>query len=318
MRVDVHHHVLPAGYMDALRAWGADRTSGIRFPEWHPEDSLAVMDRYGIDAAVLSLSTPGAGFAPKPEGRALARSCNEWVAQLVVGHPGRFGALACLPLPDVDGALEEIAYALDELDLDGVALLTSNPAGYLGDALFEPLFEELDRRQAVVFVHPTTPPVVPDLDLPAHAVEFVADTTRAAANLIFSGTIERHPGVTFVLAHAGGFAPYVAARLELAWEGRPEAQARAPAGALASLARFHYDTAVAATPYALPGVLALAGPDHLLLGTDFPFVPESVVPWTLDGLANTLDPPTRESVEGANALRLFPRIQSRLADHGED
>lgn len=161
-RIDVHHHILPPVYMDALRATGFDRYGGIRFPAWRPEDSLEVMDRHGIAAAVVSVSTPGVAFGGDPAAaRALARACNEWAAELVAAHPGRFGAFACLPLPDVDGALAEAAHALDTLGLDGVVLLASNGGRYLGDAVFEPLFEELNRRRAVAFLHPTTPPGAP-------------------------------------------------------------------------------------------------------------------------------------------------------------
>jgi predicted TIM-barrel fold metal-dependent hydrolase len=168
----------------------------------------------------------------------------------------------------------------------------------------------------VVFVHPTTPPDAPlaGLDLPVFAVEFVVDTTRAVANLVFSGTLERHPGISFILAHAGGFAPYIAARLQRAWEGMPAAQERAPAGVVAYLRRLYYDTAVSASPYALPSVLALAGPGHLCFGTDFPFVPEAVVAETVDGLAvhTGLGTAERTAVERETALGLLPSLAARL------
>lgn len=315
-RVDVHHHVLPPFYVDALRETGAGPRSGIRFPEWRLAGSLEVMERHGIASAVVSISTPGVALSDPAGNRELARRCNEWAADAVRDHPGRLGAFASLPLPDVDGALAEAAYALDELGLDGVVLLASNPAGHLGDPAFEPLFAELGRRRAVVFVHPTTPPGAPltGLDLPTFAVEFVADTTRAVANLVFSGTLERHPGISFILAHAGGFAPYIAARLQRAWEGMPAAQERAPAGVVAYLRRLYYDTAVSASPYALPSVLALAGPGHLCFGTDFPFVPEHVVEETIDGLAahDALGHADRTAIAWGTALDLLPALAARL------
>lgn len=315
-RIDVHHHVLPELYCGALRETGAGHRSGITFPEWRLADSLEVMDRHGIGAAVASISTPGVALADRAANRALARRCNEWAAGAIRDHPRRLGAFASLPLPDVDGALAEVAFAFDELGLDGVVLLTSNPVGYLGDPIFDPLFAELDRRRAVVFIHPTTPPVplLPSLDLPVSAVEFVADTTRAVANLIFSGTLARHPGISFIVAHAGGFAPYIAARLQQVWAGRPTVQERAPAGVFAYLRRLYYDTAMSASPYALPSVLALAGPGHLCFGTDFPFVPESVVEATIDGLAAHpgLDDAERLAVERKTALALLPGVAARL------
>ena len=309
--------MLPPLYVDALRETGAGARSGIRFPEWRLAGSLEVMDRQGIAAAVVSVSTPGVALSDPAGNRELARRCNQWAADAIRDHPGRLGAFASLPLPDVDGALVEAAYALDELGLDGVLLLASNPAGYLGDRRFEPLMAELARRRAVVFVHPTTPPGAPlaGLDLPTFAVEFVADTTRAVANLVFSGTLERHPGITFVLAHAGGFVPYIAARLQRAWEGMPAAQERAPAGVVDYLRRLYYDTAVSASPYALPSVLALAGPGHLCFGTDFPFVPEQVVTETIDGLASCagLSGADRAAVDRETALGILPGLAVRIA-----
>jgi predicted TIM-barrel fold metal-dependent hydrolase len=310
VRIDVHHHFLPPFYMEAIRSAGYDRTGGIRFPDWRPQDSLEVMDRHGIDAAVLSVSTPGVAFLDDPAAACrLARRCNEWTAELVAAHPGRFAAFACLPLPDVDAAVAETAYSLDDLGLHGVTLLSSAGGRYLGDPTFNPLMEELDRRRAVAFVHPTSPPggSPPGLDIPVFAVEFVADTTRAIANLVLSGTLETHPAISFVCAHGGGFAPFIVTRLEAAWARSPEPAARAPVGVLAYLRRLHYDTAAVANSFALPGLLALAGPDRVLLGTDYPFVSEPAVAQTLEGLVGMPD-------LGVNALRLLPGLAERPSD----
>lgn len=276
--IDVHHHILPPFYLEAMRTAGAG--GNIRFPDWQPEDSLEVMERHGIAAAAVSVSTPGVHFGDDAAARSLARRVNEYAAGLVEAHPTRFGAFASLPLPDVDGALAEAAYALDELALDGVVLLSSAGGRYLGDPAFEELFADLDRRRAVAFLHPTTPPGAPlsGLELvPVSTVEFVADTTRAIANLILSGTLERYPGVSIIAAHAGGFAPYITDRLRAAWERDPANAERAPAGPLAYLQRLFYDTALSANPYTLPALLALAGPERVLLGTDFPFAGEEAV-----------------------------------------
>ncbi|MGH9042337.1 MAG: amidohydrolase family protein [Acidimicrobiia bacterium] len=304
MRIDVHHHVLPPFYLEAIRATDYDRTGGIRFPEWHPQDSLEVMDRHGIDTAVLSVSTPGVAFLEPPDAIAMARRCNEWMADLVAAHPGRFGAFACLPLGEVEAAVSETVHALDGLGLHGVTLFSSAGGRHLGDARFEPLMAELDRRRAVAFLHPTTPPAgpPPGLDVPVFAVEFVADTTRAIANLILSGTLEAHPGIAFVCAHGGGFAPFIVSRLEAAWSRSPEPAVRAPAGVVAYLRRLHYDTAAVANPLALPAILALAGPGRVLLGTDFPFASEPVLAETLAGLR---DVPGL----GDNALCLLPGLR---------
>lgn len=313
MRIDVHHHVLPPFYMDAIRSAGYDRTGGILFPEWRPRDSLEVMDGHAVDTAVLSVSTPGVAFLESPAAaRQLARRCNEWLAELAAAHPGRFAPLACLPLPDVDAALTEAAHALDVLGLRGVTLLSSAGGRYPGDAYFEPLMEELDRRRSVVFLHPTTPAAAPPpgLQVPVSAVEFVADTTRAIANLILSGALERHPGITFVCAHAGGFAPYITTRLEAAWDrtaGAGAGERAATAEPLASLRRLHYDTAASANRFTLAALVALAGPERILFGTDFPFASgrELAAAFGVRTVASGLTEPELQAIEGENACRVL-------------
>jgi predicted TIM-barrel fold metal-dependent hydrolase len=297
--IDLHHHILPPIYREALQASGVGRTSGIRFPRWTPADSLEVMDRHGIAAAVVSVSTPGVHFGDDRAACRLARACNEYAAELVRAHPARFGAFASLPLPDVHGALAELAYALDEFGLDGVILLSNAAGRYLGDAAFEPVFEELDRRRTTVFLHPTIPPYapIPGLDIPVSTIEFVADTTRAITNLILSGTLERHPDVPVICAHAGGFAPYVTPRLEAAGVTREQ------------LARLYYDTAASATPETLPSVLALAGTGHLFFGTDYPFAGEPAVAATVAGLA-------RMGVEPGDSRPLLPRLGTETPQSG--
>ncbi len=312
--IDVHHHVLPSFYMEAIRGAGFDRSGGIVFPEWRVEDSLRVMDGHGVDTAVVSVSTPGVAFLDDPAARrGLARRANDWTAELIAAHPGRFAGLATLPLPDVDASLDEIDHALGALRLDGVTLLASAGGRYLGDAVFEPVVAELDRRAAVAFVHPTTPPgaPLPGLNVPTFAIEFVADTTRAIAQLILSGTLERHRRVTFVCAHAGGFAPYITDRLEAAWQRVAEYQARGPAGPLAYLRALRYDTAASANPFTLPALVALAGPEAVLFGTDYPFVAEAAVGRTLEGAAASpaLDDVGRALVTDGNARQIYRSLR---------
>ncbi len=317
MRIDVHHHALPPFYVDAIRSTGYDRTGGIRFPEWRPQDSLVVMDGHDVDMAVLSVSTPGVAFLESPAAaRQLARRCNEWLAELAAAHPGRFAPLACLPLPGVDAALTEAAHALDVLRLHGVTLLSSAGGRYPGDPVFDPLMEELDRRRSLVFLHPTTPAggPPPGLQIPVSTIEFVTDTTRAIANLILTGTLERYPGVRFVCGHAGGFAPYITNRLEAAWLRDPAIRLRAPAGPLGYLGKLHYDTAASANPYTLAALLALAGPERVVFGTDFPFASDADVPEALAALAAVpgLDGPGRARVESDNLLGLLPGLAAHL------
>jgi predicted TIM-barrel fold metal-dependent hydrolase len=310
-RIDVHHHIVPREYVEALAAIGIETPGRFPFPDWSPEATLELMDQDGIAAAITSISAPGVYFGDDAFARDLARRCNEIAAGLVSDHPKRFGAFAALPLPDVDAALRELEYALDTLRLDGVALLTSIGNKYLGDPAFEPLFDELDRRKAVVYTHPNIPPgfEVPELILPAPLIEFIFDTTRAATNMVLSGTLERHPDIHPILSHAGGAIPYIAGRIALV-DDNPLVSQNIPRGAIAALQRFYYDTALSATRYALPSLKALVDPTHILFGTDYPFAPEGMTGETISGLEDhgDFDAAAKRAVERDNAARLFPRL----------
>jgi predicted TIM-barrel fold metal-dependent hydrolase len=311
-RIDVHNHILPPEYVSAMARHGIHDGGDVAFPRWSAEEHLAVMDRCGIAAAVTSLSAPGVYFGDAAAARSLARQVNEIQARMVSDHPKRFGGFATLPVPDMDGALDELAYALDVLKLDGVVMLTSLGDVYLGDPSLEPLFAELNRRKAVVFVHPNTPAsnAKLTLTLPAALVEFVFDTTRAVANLIFSGTLERHPDVKIILSHAGGTVPYLAGRLS-ATEVVPGLRERAPKGAVAYLKNLYYDTALSAFPTALGSLRELVDPSHILFGSDYPFAPESVIEATERGIEGytPIDAAQRNIIEREAALALFPRLR---------
>ena len=190
-RIDIHNHIVPKEYVALLAGKGITTSGGIHFPEWSPERTIARMDEQNIAVAMTSISAPGVYVGDIGFARDLARRCNEISARLVSDHPQRFGALAVLPLPDVRGALKELEFAIDTLNLDGVALLTSVGDKYLGDPAFDPLFEELNRRKLVVYTHPNIPPGsdVPKLGWPAPLIEFVFDTTRAVTNLVLNGTL---------------------------------------------------------------------------------------------------------------------------------
>jgi predicted TIM-barrel fold metal-dependent hydrolase len=312
-RIDVHHHIVPRDYVRALAKIGVETPGRFPFPDWSPEAALELMDENGIATAMTSISAPGVYFGDDAFARDLARRCNEISAGLAGDHPKRFGAFAVLPLPDVDAALTELEYALDSLGLDGVALLTSIGNKYLGDPAFEPLFEEIDRRNAVVYTHPNIPPAfeVPELVLPAPLIEFVFDTTRAATNLVLSGTVLRHPNLRLILSHAGGAIPYLAGRIALVDEN-PLVSGNIPEGAVAALRRFYYDTALSATRYALPSLRELADPSHILFGSDYPFAPEGIMGRTIRGIEDHggFDEIARRAVERDNAVELFPRLGS--------
>jgi predicted TIM-barrel fold metal-dependent hydrolase len=277
-RIDVHYHIIPEPYVQALAARGIHGSTAVKFPRWTVGRALKDMDRNGVATAVTSLSSPGVQFGDLAFGRELARMCNELQAQMAADHPGRFGSFAFLPLPDVEGALAELAYALDELGHDGVVLLTDTAGRYLGDPAYEELFAELDRRGAVVFVHPHTEPererryelFHPLLEWPVH-------TTRAAIDLLISGRLARYPRIRYILAHGGGTVPYLAHRIAtgaaavatpaLGDLGPDEVDPGRTAEALTLLRAQYYDTAAPGEAH-LAALQAFAGAGHVVFGTD--------------------------------------------------
>lgn len=309
-RIDVHHHIIPPEYVDALSGIGVSSSLGVHLPPWSAESTLEMMDRNAIQVAMTSISSPGVYFGDASFAVRLATLCNEKAARLMADHPGRFGAFATLPLPGVDAALQEIEYALDTLRLDGIAMLTNYAGRYLGDPAFEEVFAELDRRKAVVYVHPTDPPGGNPLgnQVPGFLLEVTFDTTRAIANLIFSGTLERFPDIAFIFAHAGGTAPFLAWRMALGMFAWPGALERAPKETFQYLRGLYYDTGLSASPFALRCLQELVEPSQILFGSDYPFAPEILTGETIKGIAayDGFDMETRRAVEHSNALRLFP------------
>ncbi|MDI6830322.1 MAG: amidohydrolase family protein [Actinomycetota bacterium] len=311
-KIDVHRHVVFPHYVAALKKMGIESTGGRPLPSWDPESELALMDRYGIATSLLSVSAPGVFFGDVGHARDLARVCNESLAQLVKKEPRRFGAFAVLPLPDVEASLEELAHSLDILGLDGVSLLSSVDGRYMGDPAYDDLFDELDRRGAVVFMHPHAPDecAAPGVRLPASLLEFVFETTRAVASLLFSGTLERCPRLRIILPHAGGTVPYIALRLCLGqfWPGLQE---NVPRGVLHYLQRLYYDTALSAAPFALRSLQELVDVSHILFGSDYPFAPELATAATISGLEtyDGFDAEALEAVFRRNAGTLFPRLR---------
>ena len=308
-RIDAHAHILPPDYRAQL-----ERRDLMSFPlpRWSAELLDGLMARHAIDAAVISLSPPGVFFGDQGLADELARLVNERTAEHVRGAPDRFAGLAVLPLPDVERALAELRYALDDLGLDGVTLLSNVAGTYLGDPAWDPLFDELDRRGAYVFLHPTAAPGPPPL--PEHPIwlyEFPFDTTRAVANLIYSGTLERCPRIRVQVSHLGGTAPFLAHRLASLEAREPERATRAPAGALAYLRSLYYDTGLSNHDLPVRPTLELAGPERIVFGTDWPYAdlpPEGDPAPGLDGLG----PDLRARIDAANAAVLVPRLAAAL------
>jgi predicted TIM-barrel fold metal-dependent hydrolase len=314
-RIDVHQHLLPRVYLDTLDALGADGPDGVGWsssalPSWSPRGALAMMDTHSIGTGVLSLSAPGTHFGDDAAARELATRVNDLHAELVKDRPDRFGMFAAVPLPDVDGALDAIAHADDDLHADGVVLLANHRGTYLGDPAFEPVFAELDRRRLVVFVHPAELPGPGVPGLTAALADFLLDTTRAALNLVLHRVPERYPNLTMILSHAGGFVPYAADRFaELAGAGPLFASGLSGEEILKGLRGFHFDTALSAGRSALPSLLEFAEPGHVHFGSDFPYVDDAGVGrFTGTFEAYDMDPATRASIDRTGAEALFPRL----------
>lgn len=306
--VDVHHHLFPPAYLKARSGEVAARSRGYtQVLEWTPEKSLAEMDAAGTRTAILSMTAP-VWFGDAAEARTLAREANDYAAALMRQHPGRFGSFATLPLPDVDGAITEAARALDTLGADGVGLVSNYGDKYLGDASFVPLFEELDRRGALVYVHPSVANccrnLVPEI-APAF-LELPFDSTRTIASLLYAGTLSRFRRIRWIFSHGGGTLPFLGDRLSQWAKARPDLAARLPEGPVAELKRLCFDTANVTNGPALAALGAFVSWDQILFGTDYPYVGTRVQHDEL--AANLPDKAALAAVKRGNAERLIPRL----------
>jgi predicted TIM-barrel fold metal-dependent hydrolase len=318
--IDVHHHGYHAELVAALRDAGVTQMApGVPLPQWTAADSLRVMDSTGISAAVLSLLLPGGAF----DHTALSRRANELSAAVAAGHPDRFAVLASLPLPDIDAALSELEYALDILGMAGVALTASlNDGSLLSDPALTPVFDELNRRRAVVFIHLSpayrcacTGGQGFAAVVPPPAVDFVMDTTRAITGLLYGGTLRRCPDIRFIVAHAGGAVPYLAQRLEL-WVP-PDGGRINPREIAGSLRGLYYETAQSFAPGALACLQAVADNSHVLFGTDYPHMNEAVIASSRQAISEygRLD---LTAVGRDNTLALFPQLGGKAQRRAGD
>jgi len=309
--IDVHQHFLPDFFWRETNE-SANPVGGITPPPWTESTALAFMDDAGIDVAMLSISTPGVHLGDDRRARALARRCNEFAAQLVRSWPDRFGSFATLPLPDVDGALEELSYALDVLRLDGVLLFSNVQGIYLGDPRFEPVFTELERRAATVFVHPnpSPDPVAHRLGLPDALIDFTADTTRAVAETLYSNRFARTSNVKYIFSHAGGTIPYLAGRFGIVDEMRVIPGADARRTAADTFRGLYWDTALAFGDPVLRMLRSVVGLNRVVCGSDYPYFRRDLAVAGIASLMRTEELATseRDAVIGANALTLFPRL----------
>lgn len=307
--IDVHAHYLPESYRAALLENGHGRPDGFpQIPAWSAAEHVAVMDRLGIETSLLSISSPGVHLADEATTRDRAREVNEVGRRAVVDHPGRFGLFASLPLPDVDAAMAEIAYCCDHLDVVGFTLLTNIGGTYLGDSAFQPLFRELDRRGARLFIHPTSPACWEQTSFgrPRPMLEFFFDTTRAVVDLVLNGTVAKHPGIEFLIPQAGATLPMVADRVSVFSQ---LLGVDPSVDVLRDLGRLHFDLAGFPVPRQLDALLTLTTLEHLHYGSDYPFTPEFAAAMAGERLAEVGDPP-RSLLDAlrANTERLFPAL----------
>jgi len=305
MRIDAHAHIVGPAYRAEL----------VQAATFQPAPAtlaglLAMMDRFAIDASIVSVGPPGATIGDRRTARRVARTVNEELAGVVEAAPGRLAALGSLPLGDIDDALAELAFALDELSLDGVMLLSNEADTYVGDPSREALLAELDRRGAYVLVHPTVPAYRPPLAHPPWLYEFPFETTRVITNLIYGGAFERHRSIRWQFPHLGGTAPFLAGRLSSLAEREPALATEAPRGADAYLCgpAVSYDTGLSNHAAAIRSALQVLLPAQLMFGTDWPY---GVLPEAAGDPAPELvflDDTARRALDSERALELVPRL----------
>ena len=307
-RIDVHHHLVPPGYLDAVE--GLRQGGGGRV-KWSPAASIEDMDKSGIAVSVISLIQPATTSSDAALNRRLARESNEYAVKIARDHPGRFGSFATLPLLDADGALKETEYALDTLKADGVGLMTSYQNKYLGDESFAPVWAEINRRKAVVYTHPLTPDCCRNTvkGIPPGVIEYATDTTRTIASVVFSGTAARYPDIRWIFSHSGGTMPFLLSRFtRQEVDMKERAKQAMPNGVMHELRKFHYDTAQGNHSGALAALMKVVTPSQVLFGTDFPFRDGAE---EIGGLsAFPFRPEDLRAIERDNALKLIPTLKA--------
>lgn len=309
--IDLHHHVIPPVLKEALSgSVGSGGTTGLRMPSWSKDGMLSFMDDNSIGTAIASVAF-NISSGDVLETVKLARQCNDFLGDLVLDRPDRFGGFGILPMPFVDESIAEIDRILDELGLDGVMLSTNYAGTYLGDPAFDAVFDALEGRGTLAFVHPTESPdaVAHTLGIPDFVIDYVADTTRAIARLHYSNTFARTPSVRYVFSHAGGTVPFIAQRFDLldATHAVPGAEIRGDARD--QFRRLYFDTALAYQQAVLSLATDVVGPTQLVFGSDRPYaLDRSARAATAISSADYLSTESRAAIGWQNAQRLLPRL----------
>ena len=309
-RVDVHHHHVPPELYE-LSGMSRSGFGAGRLP-WTPEKTLEQMDKFDIAVAMLSMTQMGNILYDNTEkGRAAVRLGNDYGAKVRSDHPKRFGLFAGVPLPDIDGVMKELEYGLDTLKADAIGIYTNDNQGrWPGDSYFDPMWQELNRRSAIVYIHPLVPPCCTNLNdgVPSSMSELDFDITRACTSLVANGVLHKYTNIKFIIPHSGGTMPMIAGRIKDRYPRDPKHQEYIPNGVIAELQKFYIDIAHATFPYPMAAMLKFAAPDHILFGTDYPF--ESMES-TVNELPNLgLSAETMAAIERGNAERLFPSLKT--------
>ena len=313
-KIDVHHHIVPQFYLESLHGLGLTGAFGLPFPRVESEEHLRILDGLGIETAIASISTPGVYFGDAEFSLRLARRCNDYLRGLMDRYPGRLGGFASLPLPNVEGACLELEHAIDELQLDGVVLLSNVNGTYAGDPGYDEVFAEMNRRDVVIYVHPNDPisPAPSPIDT---TVDTGLETSRAVLSLLKSRIFERYTNLRLILSHTGGITPYLARKLAVASldadESRPNEHDIAERIQL--LSSFYYDTMTACGAAAFSTIAELTDTSHILFGTDVVWLPHRLAKLKTATLRRYFDAETFCEITRGNALRLFPRIAEALS-----
>jgi predicted TIM-barrel fold metal-dependent hydrolase len=334
-RIDVHCHHIPDFYRTSMAEHGIVAVAGMPIAPWEPHSATAFMDSYGIQAQVVSISDPGVDYLPTAAERlAMAQRINEYTSNDLIHTRDpllakRFGGFGVLPLgdpsdpDDINNSCAEARRILLDLDMDGVGMYSNYHGTYLGNPSLEPLMATLNALEAFVFLHPVTPSSYPDLGLPAFLYEFVFDTTRAVVNMLYRGIFDRYPRIRWLIAHAGGTAPFIAYRTSLLTLYPAIAQNLGIAGVNdqnADYAKLFYDTALSPAPSAMRSVREVSDLSHIMFATDWPFsAPLFLVPGDpAPQLSQTFTTAQRlEVLNGrCNALAQLPRLAARLEGAG--
>jgi predicted TIM-barrel fold metal-dependent hydrolase len=306
-RIDVHHHIVPPTWLEALRKAKLDNPPLLA---WTPQRSIEDMDKAGIATAITSPTTPQVGFLPAADAARIARESNDYAKRLMADHPGRFGVFAMLPMPHIEESLKEIEYVFDTLKVDGIGMMTNYGDKWLGYPQFVAVFDELNRRKATVYTHPTSASCCVNLvqGVPDAAVEWATDTTRTIVNLIFSGAAQRYGDINFIFSHGGGALTAVAERLEIQMVSAPPYKGKFTREMVdRQLKRFYYDTAQVSNAVTIGALAKLVPVSQIVFGTDYPYRTGAE---HVKGLAANFGAAELTAIDRENALRILPRLRA--------